>query len=896
MGAAPGDPTTQPAPHEFELDAFQRDAIAALDAGQSVLVAAPTGAGKTVVAEHAVALTLARGQGARIFYTTPIKALSNQKYADLVRRHGRDAVGLLTGDNAVNGDAPVVVMTTEVLRNMVYGGSPALDRLQFVVLDEVHYLQDAYRGPVWEEVMIHLDPAVRLVCLSATVSNAHELADWIATIRGPTATVIEHERPVELANLYLVGDRDSSDLALVPTLVDGRPNPEGDRFDVDSRPGPRRARPRRRWYTPRRLEVVDELAGRDLLPAIYFIFSRNACDDAAAHVLDAGLRLTTAAERERIGAIVDQRVAPLTDDDLDVLGYARFRAGLEAGVAAHHAGMVPPFKEAVEACFVEGLVKVVFATETLALGINMPARTVVIEKLSKFTGDHHELLTPGQYTQITGRAGRRGIDPIGHAIVLWSPFTSFGQVAGLAASRTFELTSAFRPTYNMAANLVHRYPPEQAHHLLNLSFAQYRADREVVRLEQRLDARRKHLAELRADATCELGDVDEYRRLVAGAEPPRRAAPRGVVEAALAHLHPGDVLVVPGHDRAVVLSVAHRQRGAVRVRALTTGRKVLTLGAPDFPQAPAVTGRIELPEPYAPNNEKFRKAAAEALRKVATGRLPADGTGRRGDRGDRGDDGPAVDHPVAACPDAPRHVAAARRADRGGREVSDLERRVRGHTESLARQFDRVLTLLEEWGHLRGWALTWRGEVLGRIYHECDLLIAESLAAGLLDGLDPAALAGLVSCFTYEHRSPTPPAAPWFPSARVRERVDAIERLAADLNHAEQAAGLPLTRPPEPGFFALAHAWAAGEPLDEVLDDEDLSGGDFVRNAKQLIDLLRQVGDVAPDPATRRTARVAADELFRGVVSASSVVGEPDADGQDGGGQDGAGAPGAGLP
>src|SRR5690606_25776167 len=195
---------------------------------------------------------------------------------------------------------------------------------------------------------------------------------------------------------------------------------------------------RRRWFTPRRLEVVEELAGRDLLPAIYFIFSRNACDDAAANLLDAGLRLTTAEERARIGAIVDQRVAPLGDDDLAVLGYARFRAGLDAGVAAHHAGMVPPFKEAVEACFAEGLVKVVFATGTLALGINMPARTVVIEKLSKFTGDHHELLTPGQYTQITGRAGRRGIDPIGHAIVLWSPFTSFGQVAGLAASRTFE--------------------------------------------------------------------------------------------------------------------------------------------------------------------------------------------------------------------------------------------------------------------------------------------------------------------------------------------------------------------------------------------------------------------------------------------------------------------------
>ena len=869
MAGAPGV-----APYEFELDAFQRDAIAALDGGQSVLVAAPTGSGKTVVAEHAVAVTLGRRDGSRVFYTTPIKALSNQKYHDLVRRHGAAAVGLLTGDNAVNGDAPVVVMTTEVLRNMIYGTSPALDHLRFVILDEVHYLQDAYRGPVWEEVMIHLPPSVRLVCLSATVSNAHELADWITTIRGPTATVIEHERPVELANLYLVGDRESSALTLLPTLVDGRPNPEGDRFDAErARPGPRRGRPRRRWYTPRRLEVVDELLERDLLPAIYFIFSRNACDDAAAQLLDAGLRLTTATERARIGEIVDQRLAALGDDDLDVLGFDRFRAGLEAGVAAHHAGMVPPFKETVEACFVEGLVKVVFATETLALGINMPARTVVIEKLSKFTGDHHELLTPGQYTQITGRAGRRGLDPIGHAVVLWSPFVAFGQVAGLAASRTFELSSAFRPTYNMAANLVRRYPPDQAHHLLNLSFAQYRADRDVVRLERRLEAHQERLTVLAGAAACELGDVDEYRALLPGRGARRRAAPRGIIETALGGLHPGDVITTEGTgggEPVLVLSVAHRQRGAVRVRAITASRKVVTLGATDFVEAPEPAARLELPEPYAPNNDTFRRAAADLLR-----RLPAAaGSGRRG--GGRPPDGPppAVDHPVSACPDAAAHVAAAKRADRVAREVADIERRVRGRTESLARQFDRVLGLLEGWGHLAGWELTRRGDVLSRIYHECDLLIAESLADGLLDGLDPAALAGLVSCFTYEHRSAAPPPAPWFPSARARERFADIEHLAAALNADEHRLGLPLTRPPEPGFFALAHAWAAGEALDQVLEDEDLSGGDFVRNAKQLIDLLRQVGEVAPDPATGRTARQSADRLFRGVVAASSVMGE----------------------
>src|SRR3954467_11266859 len=440
--------------YDFPLDDFQLQALDALDAGESVLVAAPTGAGKTVIAEHAVARAVA--SGGKAFYTAPIKALSNQKFHDLTALHGRATVGLLTGDNAINGDAPIVVMTTEVLRNMIYGRSGALRHLGVVILDEVHFLQDTYRGPVWEEVIVHLPHRVRLVCLSATVSNADELADWMTTVRGPTASIVEHKRPVRLENLYLVGDRSAEKLHLLPTLIDGRPNPEASRLDGEAVRGWRgngRQRSRRRLYTPRRVEVVERLDQEGMLPAIYFIFSRAACDDAAKACLDAGLRLTTGDERDRIREIVDRRLGAIEDRDLAVLGYGRFLAGLEAGVAAHHAGMVPPFKEVVEACFTAGLVKVVFATETLAVGINMPARAVVIEKLSKFTGERHQLLTPGEYTQLTGRAGRRGIDDLGFAIVLWSPFVTFEQVANLVSTRTFAISSSFRPTYNMAANL-----------------------------------------------------------------------------------------------------------------------------------------------------------------------------------------------------------------------------------------------------------------------------------------------------------------------------------------------------------------------------------------------------------------------------------------------------------
>ena len=610
----------------FQLDPFQVSSLDALDAGCSVVVAAPTGSGKTVVAEYAIARALA--EGGKVFYTTPLKALSNQKFGDLVRRHGAGQVGLLTGDNAINGDAPVVVMTTEVLRNMIYAGSGALDGLRYVILDEVHYLQNAYRGPVWEEVIIHTPPSVDLVCLSATVSNAEELADWIGTVRGDTAAIIEERRPVDLHNLYLMGDRSSERLLLFPTLIDGRPNPEASALDSKTlrHPG-QRGRPRGRLFTPRRPEVVELLSDAEMLPAIYFIFSRAACDDAVTQCLREGLRLTTPDERRQIRAIAEAHVETLSDDDLRVLDYGNWIGGLEQGLAAHHAGMVPPFKEAVEACFAAGLVKVVFATETLSLGINMPARSVVIEKLTKFTGERHEFLTPGEYTQLTGRAGRRGIDEVGYAIVLWSPFVPFDQVAGLAGTRTYALTSSFRPTYNMAANLVRRYPPDLAHHLLNLSFAQYRADSDVVRLEAQLERTRDAIAESELAIRCDRGDVGEYRALLAASEePPRhRHAYTSDVLAALNKVKPGDVLVVPGGKsggRVAVLSTTRRRGGDLRVRAITTDRRMLSLGPKDFPAPPRPVARITLPAPYAPNNAGFQRHVASALQAA---RLRPDG-------------------------------------------------------------------------------------------------------------------------------------------------------------------------------------------------------------------------------------------------------------------------------
>lgn len=480
----------------YALDPFQEKALEILDDARSVLVAAPTGSGKTVIAEYAVFLALAEHR--RVFYTTPLKALSNQKFGDFCRRLGRDRVGLLTGDNSINPDAPVVVMTTEVLRNMIYADPKRLSGLAFVILDEVHYLEDRYRGAVWEEVILNAPAHVVLVCLSATVSNAEQLRDWIASVRGAAGSVIEEKRPIELRHLFAIGDRSAERIHLLPTFVDGRPNPTAISLDerasaVTTRrrgagPGPRRSR----LYRPRRVEMVERLFEESLLPAIFFVFSRAGCDDAVRHCLEGGIRLTTPAERRRAREIAEDHVDALSDDDLSVLGYGPFVAGLEAGVASHHAGMVPPFKEAVEACFAEAVVKVVFATETLALGINMPARSVVVEQLSKFNGDTHEDLTPGEYTQLTGRAGRRGIDDVGDAVAMWSPYHPFAEVASLASSRSRALRSSFRPTYNMAVNLVRRYGQRDAYALVDKSFAQWLSTESLAR---QLDAVVKLLGE-----------------------------------------------------------------------------------------------------------------------------------------------------------------------------------------------------------------------------------------------------------------------------------------------------------------------------------------------------------------------------------------------------------------
>ena len=775
---------------EFPLDPFQRESCEWIESSHSVLVAAPTGAGKTVVAEFAMFRTMEAPSG-RVFYTTPMKALSNQKFRELQQRYGAADVGLLTGDVSVNGDARLVVMTTEVLRNMLYEGRD-LSQLEYVVLDEVHFLADRFRGPVWEEVIIHLPKHVRLVSLSATVSNAEEFGEWIAAIRGNTKVVVSEIRPVPLDSHVLVANRLVELFESKAAERQNRPSRELVQITAGhgygrSGGGPRRGRRRgrdARFGGPPRRQRVDRpgtvrlLQEANLLPAIWFIFSRAGCDAAVQQVLQHDLQLTNAEQRAQIRSIIDERTGSLPQEDLAVLGYWEWREGLERGVAAHHAGMLPAFKEVVEVLFQRRLISVVFATETLALGINMPARSVVLEQLEKFNGQARVRITPGEYTQLTGRAGRRGIDTQGHAVIAWTGETSPDEIAQLATRRTYPLNSAFKPTYNMAVNLIDRLGVAGTRDILETSFAQFQADRSVVSLAQAVQEQRQSLAGYEDAIHCDLGDFPEYASM-------RRELSDLEREGSRKNISRSD------HDRI------HKRLNSLR--------------------------------------KKLKS------------------------------------HPCHRCPDREQHARWGERYWKLRRQIEKTERQIRRRTGQVAERFDRITEILTRLDYIEDadgrQRVTEHGDRLSRIYGERDLLVAEALRRNLWADLEQSELAALVSTLVFEaRRDDGMLPIRQLPKGNFPAALAATQACWAELDDLERGHGLPGSIEPQTGIAQAVFRWARGYPLERVLDDLELAAGDFVRWVKQTIDVLDQVGQVAK-PSLARTARSAADALYRGVIT-----------------------------
>lgn len=829
----------------FQPDSFQTEAAEALEEGFSIVVTAPTGAGKTLVAEVAIHLALAKGL--RAFYTTPIKALSNQKYGDLCSYYGSATVGLLTGDNAIRGDAPVVVMTAEVLRNMLYSDPERLSGVGVAILDEVHFLADRSRGAVWEEIIIHAPPQLQMVCLSATVSNASEFAGWVRRRRGRTRLVRATRRPVPLRDYYGLRDRyGPQHFRLLPTFVqmEGRRKPNPRIISLMSS-----GRNRRRFATPRRPQVVEALSEEGLLPAIYFIFSRAGCEGAASAVASAGIRLTSVENRRIIRSVAESHTEHLSDHDLEALDYPGWLDRLESGVAAHHAGMVPAFKEATEELFAAGLLGIVFATETLALGINMPARTVVLESLTKFTGETHETLEPGDYTQLTGRAGRRGIDTEGFGIVLYSRYVPFQEVVKAAGTGAHPLVSSFRITYNMVANLVANYPARQAAELLSASFASFQQESRLETEKRLSEELSRRLQQQERDSMCEKGSVFDYLELLRKG----KTRPGGLFNT----LRIGDVFEIPSGGRSgryVVLRRIARRSKAPRVLAVSESGAALSMGAREMVAGTTRVGHLAVPKRRHANHRAFNREMASRLRRLPRNKR----TSSRSGRAPRPDE-----HPVAGCPDLDFHLRQARKAIRTRRRLEQLQRNGTWATKGLQGRFASVKGLMEEWGYLSGWSVTPAGQRLRLVYNESDLLITQSVRRGLFDDLSPEETAALGSVFVYDPRNTSPPSAPW-PTAPLANRWTTLVELTEELNRAESERRIEPTRFPEPGCAGDMYRWARGASLSQMVES-GLTPGDFVRTARQLVDLLKQLRDAFPRISS--STRAALRRIDRGVVA-----------------------------
>ncbi|AWE42397.1 DEAD/DEAH box helicase [Actinobaculum sp. 313] len=825
----------------IHLDDFQVAACRALSADHDVLVCAPTGSGKTVVAHYAVELALATGR--RCVYTAPIKALSNQKYTELTRLLGQENVGLLTGDTVVNREAQILVVTTEVLRNMLLQGSDT-DHFGYTILDEVHYLADRDRGPVWEEIILSLPETVRLVSLSATIANTDELVAWMRSVRGETELITSEVRPVPLSQFVSVGNK------VYPLYADDGVTPSRTLTTALARAENDPRGRNRRITAGERHRLVNYLSKHDMLPAIEFIFSRKGCDEAVAALQRRGVTLTSTREQKEIRQEIATLRETLSASDRRAVRFDSYTRALLNGFGAHHAGVFPALKELTERLVERGLIRLVYATGTLALGIDMPVRTVVVEELRRWDGSDFVDMTATEYTQLIGRAGRRGRDTHGNAVVLADAELDPEHLADLGSGRLEPLLSAFQPSYNTVINLLAQRSYQEARQLMGSSFAQFQRDADLGEVEARRVRLRRRIVAEEERLECDFGDLVGYLRL-------RGSAGRAAKSARKAAKKEYQRRIAKSFDAATTGSLYAFARdgelfyGVVlsaerhRLRIIDWYGQMSWLRVDALSSEMRAVGRVELPHGRSLRSPQTREQVADAILAAVQ------------ERSDLGVDRDLLEswsrfavpdipelasHPCAACPDIATHI-------REGETLLSLDGRLQelnalsaSYVDSVGRDFDNTVGVLRELGLLRsddvGTARLGPGAALLRQLHiESDLLLYQCLAALQEGEVDAAGMAGWASMFLVDDRMGTN-----LPQrANLRTLSLRAIREAEFLQTVEQRHSIQRTAAPTPGCTDLFALWASGADLETCLRMVRLSAGDFIAMARRLVDLLGQI-------------------------------------------------------
>ena len=871
----------------FPLDDFQVEACRAIQNDQSVIVSAPTGAGKTLVAEFAITLALATGK--RLAYTTPLKALSNQKFADFTRAYGEETVGILTGDVKVNPHARVLVMTTEILRNALYGSG--LDELGFIVLDECHYMGDEGRGTVWEEIIVNAPPAVQLVGLSATVANVKEIADWISLVHRPIAPIFHPERPVPLS--FAIADL-AAEIHDFRAVKERRVRVIGDEtWSPDDRG---------RWYTRRVADpviVIEDLERRGWLPAIYFIFSRVGCERAMDELLAEGRGLLTPAQRREVDAAIGDAVADSPTIAESSLNQTVFQA-LRLGAGVHHAGVLPSLKRLIETLFERGLCKVVFATETMALGIHMPARSVVLQGLTKRTEHGFRSLTTNELTQMAGRAGRRGIDPEGKCIIAMDARDGLEDIIRVVEGTPEPIESQFKLGYGSAALLLSTgAPPEMLRRRIESSFGQYQNLKKIHEVEADVRRLEDAAAEARRfEAPCgEFERMGRYRRAREEADARRRAAGKGGRrgERSVFDAEPGRLALIRrrgGAELAVILGT-HSMRGhrvlvdallphgtVVRVKGNLIKRifwSTPPLYVPrDKSRAEHDRGRGDRRRGQADHDRNAREGRLRGLANELSA-LSIDELLTR----ERAQGPEAVVHAIEChrCPfsSVPRCDQAWRETDRITKRLEQRQQTLEAIRGAYWQEFLRVVEVLEQFGAVRGHEVEAKGRLIASLRHDNELLVAEMVSRGVFAELSLAEAAAVCSALIEESRSGEPTIARMFlkKHPKLRRRMDHIVTIAESVWEAQRARHLGMPVAVHPGFMPSVFRWASGDDDWTGIVEQSFGGheGDLIRAMRRLIDLLRQLADSDEVPAeTVRLLSQASRIVDRGIVLESALI------------------------